>query len=129
MGTRLYLLLTCATATDGLCSNKKSNVSLHRLIYSTSLSLNCGKFGSPYLGKAQHQQDQRYPALSVCAVFSCVQTMLMHTFAHDSGRKTTAAAATTTTTTTTKNCRTGDSYRRQYILHLAFQSDHVSRLD
>ena len=33
-----------------------------------------GKFGSPYLGKVQ--QEQRYPFLSVCAVFSCVQTMV-----------------------------------------------------
>ena len=36
----------------------------------------CGKFGSPYLGKAQQPQEQRYPFLSVCAVFSCVQTMV-----------------------------------------------------
>ena len=34
----------------------------------------CGKFGSPYLGKGQQPQEQRYPFLSVCAVFSCVQT-------------------------------------------------------
>ena len=36
----------------------------------------CGKFGSPYPGKAQPPQEQRYPFLSVCAVFSCVQTMV-----------------------------------------------------
>ena len=30
----------------------------------------------PYLGKAQQPQEQRYPFLSVCAVFSCVQTMV-----------------------------------------------------
>ena len=36
----------------------------------------CGKFRSPYLGKAQQPQEQRYPFLSVCAVFSCVQTMV-----------------------------------------------------
>ena len=29
-----------------------------------------GKFGSPYPGKAQQPQEQRYPLLSVCAVFS-----------------------------------------------------------
>ena len=42
------------------------------------LVLHCpllGKFGSPYLGTAQQPQEQRYPYLSVCAVFSCVQTV------------------------------------------------------
>ena len=29
-----------------------------------------------YLGKAQQPQEQRYPFLSVCVVFSCVQTMV-----------------------------------------------------
>ena len=36
----------------------------------------CGKFGSPYLDKAQQPQEQRYPFLSVCAVFSFVQTVV-----------------------------------------------------
>ena len=36
----------------------------------------CRKFGLPYLGKAQKPQEQRYPFLSVCVVFSCVQTMV-----------------------------------------------------
>ena len=36
----------------------------------------CGKFGSPYPGKSQQPQEQRYPFLSVCGVFSCVQTMI-----------------------------------------------------
>ena len=31
---------------------------------------------SPYLGKVQQLQEQRYPFLPVCAVFSCVQTMV-----------------------------------------------------
>ena len=31
---------------------------------------------SSYPGKAQQPQEQRYPFLSVCAVFSCVQTMV-----------------------------------------------------
>ena len=38
-----------------------------------------GKFGWPYLGKtqqAQQPQEQRYPLLSVCAVFGCIQTMV-----------------------------------------------------
>ena len=35
-----------------------------------------GKFGSPYLGKAQQLQQQQYPFLSMCTVFSCVQTMV-----------------------------------------------------
>ena len=43
--------------------------------YSTSGFVPCGKFGSPYLCKAQQPQEQRYPFLSVSAVFSCVQTM------------------------------------------------------
>ena len=30
----------------------------------------------PHLGKAQQPQEGRYPFLSVCAVFSCVQTMV-----------------------------------------------------
>ena len=38
--------------------------------------VSCGKFGSPYLGEAQQPQEQRDPFLSVCAVFSCVQTMV-----------------------------------------------------
>ena len=35
----------------------------------------CGKFRSPYLGKAQQPQEQRHPFLPVCVVFSYVQTM------------------------------------------------------
>ena len=35
-----------------------------------------GNFGSPHLGTAQQLREQRYPFLSVCAVFSCVQTMV-----------------------------------------------------
>ena len=33
------------------------------------------KFGSPCLGEAQRPQEQPYPFLSVCGVFSCVHTM------------------------------------------------------
>ena len=38
----------------------------------------CRKFGSPYPGKAQQPQaqEQRYPFLSACAVFSYVQPVL-----------------------------------------------------
>ena len=36
----------------------------------------CGKFESPYLGKAQQMQERRYPFLSACAVFWDVQTMV-----------------------------------------------------
>ena len=36
----------------------------------------CGKFGSPYLGMEQQPQEQRYPFLSVCVVFWCVQTVV-----------------------------------------------------
>ena len=51
----------------------------------------CGKFGSPYLGKAQQPQEQRYPFLVVCQnngmaanvwdLVTCAQ-MLMHEIAH-----------------------------------------------
>ena len=34
----------------------------------------CAKFGSPYLGTAQQQQEKRYPFLPVWVVFICVQT-------------------------------------------------------
>ena len=30
-------------------------------------------FGSPYLGEAEQPQEQRYPFLSVCVVFSCTR--------------------------------------------------------
>jgi len=36
----------------------------------------CWKFGSPYPGNAQQLLEQRYAFLSVCAVFSCVRTMV-----------------------------------------------------
>ena len=36
----------------------------------------CGMYRSPYVGKAQQPQEQRYPFLSVCAVFSCVQRLV-----------------------------------------------------
>ena len=35
-----------------------------------------GKSGLPYMGKAEQPQEQRYPFLSVCVVFSRVQTMV-----------------------------------------------------
>ena len=38
--------------------------------------VSCGKFGPPYLVKAQQPQEQRYPFLSVCAVVWCVQAMV-----------------------------------------------------
>ena len=36
----------------------------------------CGKFELPYLGKVQQLQEQHYPFLPVCVIFSCVQTMV-----------------------------------------------------
>ena len=36
----------------------------------------CGKFGLPYLDKAQQPHEQYYPFLSVCAVLSCAETMV-----------------------------------------------------
>ena len=41
----------------------------------------CENFGSPDPGKAQQLQEQCYPLLSVCAVFSCVQTVVTGTAA------------------------------------------------
>ena len=39
--------------------------------------VHCRKFfESPYLGKAEQPQEQCYPFLLVCAVFSCIQTMV-----------------------------------------------------
>lgn len=46
------------------------------LFLCTSLSLTCGKFRTPYLGKAQQLQEHRYPFLPVHAVFLVVQTMV-----------------------------------------------------
>ena len=39
--------------------------------FSTGFFVLCKKFGLPYLGKVQQPQEQRYPFLSVCAVFLC----------------------------------------------------------
>ena len=40
-----------------------------------NLIVPCGKFGSPYLGKAQQPEEQRYPFLSgVCSIFVCPST-------------------------------------------------------
>ena len=36
----------------------------------------CEKFGSLYMGMSQQLQEQRYPFLPVCEVFTCVQTMV-----------------------------------------------------
>ena len=57
----------------------------HSFHFITSLIL-CGKFGSPYLGK--QPREQRYPFLTVRAVFSCVPTkvcahILVHAIAHE----------------------------------------------
>ena len=51
------------------------DVSIHLVHLFSYCIIPCGKFGSPYLGKVQELQEQRYPFLSVCAVFLCVQTM------------------------------------------------------
>ena len=53
-----------STVTRAVSQHFKKNVSTSKY----------GKFGSPYLGKAQQPQDQRFPFLSVCAVFSSVRT-------------------------------------------------------
>ena len=45
------------------------------LFFSTSLSF-VGNARLRYLGKAQQLQKQRYPFVSVCVAFSCVQTMV-----------------------------------------------------
>ena len=48
---------------------------LHLLLFKY-FNVPCGKFGPLYFGKAQQPQEQRYPFLSACVVFSCVQTMV-----------------------------------------------------
>ena len=46
------------------------------LIFLKYFFIACGKFASPYLGKALKPQEQRYPFLSAYVVFFCVQTMV-----------------------------------------------------
>ena len=43
--------------------------SIFFLLFLQYLIVPCGKFKVPYLGTAQQPQEQRYPLLSVCAVF------------------------------------------------------------
>ena len=78
----------------------------------------CGKFGSPYLDKAQQPQEQRYPLLAVCAVFSCVQKlvrfvtcsqMLIRVSAHGSCMDTVSEYAVKIYSGRKIPCRTGDS--------------------
>ena len=45
-------------------------------LFLVSFFVPCRKFGLPFLGEAQQLQEQRYPFLSVCVVFSCVQAMV-----------------------------------------------------
>ena len=53
--------------------NQMTPETVHRRVPNTALVkviLHCPfRFRSPYLGKAQQSQEQRYPVLSVCAVF------------------------------------------------------------
>ena len=65
---RVFVIFFC------LCG--ESSTAYTRFIYvRTSLSL-AGTFRSPYPGTTQQPQEQRYPFLSVCAVFSYVRTMV-----------------------------------------------------
>ena len=45
-------------------------------LFLVSFFVPCRKFGLPFLGEAQQLQEQRYPFLSVCVIFLCVQTIL-----------------------------------------------------
>ena len=100
----------------------------------------CGKFGSPYPGKAQQPREQRYLFLPVCAVISCVQTMVwLPVFGIVNVRKGVTDACDTAHGDCMDivresalevdcgrkiPCRTGDSNPRQYCT-LAFQSDSL----
>ena len=92
----------------------------------------------PGVNKAQQPQEQRYPFLSVCVVFSCVQTMLydcqclefvtcaqmsMHAIAHGGCTDTVRESALKVNSGRKIPCRTRDSNPRQYCAGLAFQSD------
>ena len=83
-------------------------------------------------GKVQQPQEQRYLFLSVCAVFSCVQTMvrlpvfgglkcahiLMHAIAHGGCTDTERESALKVDSGRKIPCRTGDSNPRQYCAWL-----------
>ena len=88
----------------------------------------CQNFRSPYLGKTQQLQEQRYPFLSVSAVFLFVATMvwlplkrffffffltcaqmLMHAIAHGACTDTVTESALEVDSGRKIPCRTGDS--------------------
>ena len=89
----------------------------------------------PYLSKAQQPQEQRCPFLPVCAVFSCVQTMvwlpvfggltctemLMHGIAHRHCTNTVAESAL-------KRNRTGVSFAPGFLDPMLCQPNYVSAL-
>ena len=80
-----------------------------------------GNSGRPtHIIKAQQPKEQRYPFLSVCAVFSCVQTcltwaqMLMQAIAHGGCTDTVRESALKVDSGRKNRCPTGDSNPRQY---------------
>ena len=80
-----------------------------------------GNSGRPtHIIKAQQPKEQRYPFLSVCAVFSCVQTcltwaqILMHAIAHGGCTDTVRESALKVDSGRKNRCHTGDSNPRQY---------------
>ena len=81
--------------------------------------VSCRKFRSPYPGKTQQPQEQRYPFLSMRAVFSCAQTMV---------RLPVFGIFNVHTDADTCDCMQG-LYRRHHrlepasVLHQAFQLD------
>ena len=100
----------------------------------------CWKFWSNSLGKAQQLQEQRYPFLSVCAVFSCVRTMvwlpvfgifnvaqtLMLVIAHGSrAERTLWVSICTGSWLWEKNLLPHRGLEPASVLRLAFQSDAV----
>ena len=92
--------------------------------------MSCWKFRSPYLGKAQQPQEQRYPFLSVCAVFfhvsrqcyccqrlgflTCTQT-LMHAITHGGCTDTVRQSAPEVDSGRKILRRIEDSNPRQYL--------------
>ena len=112
-------------------------VSLRFFIYlSQYFTVPRRKFESPYPGKAQQPQEQRYPFLPVCVVFLCVQTMvygcqnleyltctqiLMNAIAHGGGTDTVRESALETDWE--KNPLPHRGFEPASVLRLAFQSD------
>ena len=101
-------------------------------LFNTSFSLTGNSGGLTWV-RLHQPPEQRYPFLSVCAVFPCVQTMvygcqwlgfltsaqmLMHVTAHRGCTDTVTESALEADSGRKIPCRTGDSNPRQYCAWL-----------